>query len=291
MTITVAMTQNIRITVLVENSTSQPGLLAEHGLAFWIECGQRRILFDTGQSDILVRNAKALGVNLAETDAIVLSHGHYDHTGGLSAVLDIATEATVYLHPAAIEPKFGRKGPKCRSIGMPEHAKEAIQTREVIQTEGPTQIFQGVTVTGQIPHINNFEDVGGPFFLDESCQKPDGLCDDQALFFESPKGLVIVFGCTHAGVVNTLHRIADLSGRQHFHAVMGGMHLINASRERIERTIDAFRRYDVQKIGPAHCTGVNAIARFWSVFPNRSFVCSVGVQISVGKQTSHLGLN
>lgn len=285
------MTQNVRITTLVENTTSRPGLLAEHGLAFWIECGRRRILFDTGQSGILVRNAKALGVDLAETDAIVLSHGHYDHTGGLSAVLDIATKATVYLHPAAIEPKFSRKGLKCRPIGMPEHATEAIRSREVIQTEKPTQIFQGVTVTGQIPHINNFEDVGGVFFLDESCQKPDDLWDDQALFFESPKGLVVVFGCAHAGVVNTLHRIADLSGRQHFYAVMGGMHLFNASTERIERTINAFRQYDVQKIGPAHCTGVNAIARFWNVFPNRSFVCSVGVQVSAWKQTSRLGLN
>ena len=207
------MTQNVRITTLVENSTFRPGLLAEHGLAFWIECGQRRILFDTGQSDILIRNAKALGINLAETDAIVLSHGHYDHTGGLSAVLDIATKAIVYLHPAAIEPKFGRKGPKCRPIGMPEHAKETIRSREVVRTEKPTQIYRRITVTGQIPHINNFEDVGGAFFLDESCQKSDKLLDDQTLFIESPKGLVVVFGCAHAGVVNTLHRIADLSGR------------------------------------------------------------------------------
>ena len=281
------MTQNIRIITLVENSTSRPGLLAEHGLAFWIECGQRRILFDTGQSDILIRNAKALGINLAETDAIVLSHGHYDHTGGLSAVLDIATKATVYLHSAAIEPKFGGKGPKCRPIGMPERATEAIRSREVIQTEKPTQIVQGVTVTGQIPHINSFEDIGGAFFLDENCRKSDELLDDQTLFIESPRGLVVVFGCAHAGVVNTLHHIADLSGRQRFYAVMGGMHLLSASKERIERTVNALRQYDVQKIGPAHCTGVNAVTRFWNVFPNRSFVCSAGAQVGFEEKLKH----
>lgn len=279
--------QNVRITTLVENSTFRPGLLAEHGLAFWIECGQRRILFDTGQSDILIRNAKALGVNLAETDAIVLSHGHYDHTGGLSAVLDIVTKATVYLHPAAIEPKFARKGVKCRPIGMPEHAKEAIRNRRIVWTKTPTEIFRGITLTGQIPRINSFEDVGGAFFLDESCQKSDELLDDQALFIESPRGLVVVLGCAHAGVVNTLYRISDLSERQDFYAVVGGMHLINGSSERIERTIDVFRQYDVRKIGPAHCTGVNAVARFWNVFPNRSFVCSVGVQAGFEEKLRH----
>ena len=97
------MIQNIRITTLVENTASGVSLLAEHGLSFWIEYANKRILFDTGQSNILVKNAKALGIDLAETDAIVLSHGHYDHTGGLAAVLNIAEKAKIYLHPGATE--------------------------------------------------------------------------------------------------------------------------------------------------------------------------------------------
>jgi 7,8-dihydropterin-6-yl-methyl-4-(beta-D-ribofuranosyl)aminobenzene 5'-phosphate synthase len=275
------MIQYIRITTLVENTASGAGLLAEHGLSFWIEYGDKRILFDTGQSDILIQNAKVLGINLAEADAIILSHGHYDHTGGLAAVLDIATKAKIYLHPAAIEPKFSRKTSGTKSIGMPDSAKKAIGNREVIWTETSNQIFDGVKVTGQVPRINNFEDVGGAFFLDENCQKPDELLDDQTLFIESAKGLVIVFGCGHAGVVNILHRIADLSEKKRFYAALGGMHLLRASKECIERTETVFRDYDLKNIGPAHCTGADVTRRFWNVFPDRCFICSVGKQINI----------
>ncbi len=275
------MNPDIRITTLVEDTTSVPELPPEHGLSFWIEYGDKRILFDTGQSDLLIRNAKALGINLAQTDAIVLSHGHYDHTGGLSAVLGIAPKARIYLHPAAIEPKFSQSSPGTRSIGMPDSAKQAIRNREVVRTESPTQLFGAVGITGQVPRVNDFEDVGGPFFIDKNCRQPDQLLDDQALFIESSKGLVVVFGCAHAGVVNTLHRIADLSRQKHFYAVMGGMHLLSACEERVERTITVFREYNLQRIGPAHCTGAKAVEKFRAVFPEQFFTCSVGTRIEL----------
>jgi len=272
---------DIRITTLVENTASGVGLLAEHGLSFWIEYDDKRILFDTGQSNILIQNAKALGINLADADTIILSHGHYDHTGGLAAVLDLANKAKIYLHPAAIEPKFSQKTSGVKSIGMPDSAKKAIQNRELIYTEVPTQIFPGVTVTGQVPRINNFEDVGGTFFLDENCQKPDELLDDQTLFIETTKGPVIVLGCAHAGVVNILRCIANLSKKKYFYAVMGGMHLLRASKERIERTENAFRQYHLERIGPAHCTGSSAVERFKKVFPEQYFMCCVGTRIDL----------
>jgi 7,8-dihydropterin-6-yl-methyl-4-(beta-D-ribofuranosyl)aminobenzene 5'-phosphate synthase len=273
------MNPNICVTTLVENTTSGPGLLAEHGLSFWIEYGDKRILFDTGQSDLLIHNAKALKIDLAQADAIVLSHGHYDHTGGLSTVLGIAPEARIYLHPAAIEPKFSRSSLKTCPIGMPDSAKQAIRNREIVRTELPRQVFGGIGITGQVPRLNDFEDVGGPFFIDENCQEPDQLLDDQALFIESSKGLVLVLGCAHAGVVNTLHHIAELSRKKHFYAVMGGMHLLNASIDRIERTANVFREYNLQRMGPAHCTGSKAAERFRSVFPEQYFECSVGKRI------------
>jgi 7,8-dihydropterin-6-yl-methyl-4-(beta-D-ribofuranosyl)aminobenzene 5'-phosphate synthase len=273
------MDPDICITTLVENTTSSLGLLAEHGLSFWIEYGNRHILFDTGQSELLVQNAKALNIDLAQADVIVLSHGHYDHTGGLSTVLGIARKAILYLHPAAIKLKFSRSSPKPCSIGMPDPVKKAIHSRKIIWTEFPTQVFDGIGLTGQVPRTNNFEDAGGPFFLDEGCREPDPLLDDQALFIESSKGLIVVFGCAHAGVVNTLQRISDINRGKHFYAVMGGMHLINADPERIERTITAFREYDLQIIGPAHCTGRNAVERIRSAFPEQCFDCSVGTWV------------
>ena len=277
------MNNDLCITTLVEDTALDGSMLAEHGLSFWIEYGGKRILFDTGQSNMLVKNAKTLGINLAKVDAIVISHGHYDHTGGLSAILDIAPQATIYLHPASIEPKFSRKTSGINSIGMPYSAKKAVQKHHVIWTATPALIFPGLSVTGQVPRINNFEDVGGTFFVDGKCRIPDELLDDQALFIESAKGLVVVFGCAHSGVVNALEYISNLTGRSKIYAVIGGMHLLNTSKERIERTIDFFREYTIQKIGVAHCTGAIAIRRFSDAFQGRCFSCSAGTQISFEK--------
>jgi len=273
------MIQNIRITTLVENTASGAGLLAEHGLSFWIEYGDKRILFDTGQSDILIKNAKVLGIDLAETDAIVLSHGHYDHTGGLASVLNIAEKAKIYLHPAATEPKFSKKFSGAKLIGMSDSAKKAIQGRDVIWTATPAQLFPGIKVTGQVPHINNFEDVGGAFFLDGNCQKSDKLLDDQSLFIESAKGLIVVFGCAHSGVVNTLDHIRKSTGQNKIYVVIGGMHLANASQIRIANTIEAFKKYEIQKIVPLHCTGQSAMENFKNAFGDKCLSLGTGKQI------------
>ena len=180
-----------------------------------------------------------------------------------------------------VEPKFSKRSSGAESIGMPNSALKAIQNREVIWTETATQLFPGVTVSGEVPRINNFEDVGGAFFLDENCQKPDRLIDDQTLFVETSKGLVVFLGCGHAGVVNILHRISDLSKKRRFYAALGGMHLLRASKERIERTEAVFRNYKFQKIGPAHCTGSETIKKFKNAFPEQYFACSVGTQIEL----------
>jgi len=271
----------LSITVLVDN-TASGHFHSEHGLALWINIGNKRILFDTGQSNLIVQNAKTLDIDLADTDAIVISHGHYDHTGGLSAVLGIVSKkAKIYLHPAATEPKFSQKTSEAKSIGMPDSAKEAIQGRHMIWTATPATIFPGMSITGQVPRMNDYEDVGGAFFVDENCQKPDELLDDQTLFIESTKGLVVIFGCAHCGVVNTLDYISKLTGYNKIYAVIGGMHLSNAGRVRIANTIEAFKKYEIQKIVPLHCTGQNAMQDFKTAFDDKCLFSGAGGQISL----------
>jgi 7,8-dihydropterin-6-yl-methyl-4-(beta-D-ribofuranosyl)aminobenzene 5'-phosphate synthase len=265
----VIIDSDIRITILVDNNASKPGLLTEHGLSLWIEYKEKQILFDTGQSSNLIQNAKKLGIDLIRTDAIVISHGHYDHTGGLPAVLELAPHAVIYIHPAATKPKYSCKEFKARYIGIPEAAKQAVKNYKVIWIEKPLQLCNGITLTGQIPRKNDFEDVGGAFFVDENCHTPDSLLDDQALFIESPNGLIVVFGCAHSGVINTLDYVYRLSNQSRIYAVLGGMHLVSAGKDRMEHTIEAFKKYGIEKIIPLHCTGSKAIEYLRGSFPDK----------------------
>jgi 7,8-dihydropterin-6-yl-methyl-4-(beta-D-ribofuranosyl)aminobenzene 5'-phosphate synthase len=273
------MSKKVCLTILVENSVHTRGLKAEHGLAVLIERGGHRVLFDTGQSDLVLQNAAALGCSLDALDAIVLSHGHDDHTGGLAAVCRRSPDARVFLQPAAMEAKFSANtAGSARNIGMPEAGRQAATSagKNLVLTRSCEEVIEGVFVTGEIPRQTDFEDVGGRFFLDECCQQPDPLEDDQALFFETPDGIVVLLGCAHAGAVNTLLHIERLTNGKRFHAVLGGMHLLNASPARLNATIEALRRWNVSRFVPMHCTGLAAVARLWEMFPGCCAAAGVG---------------
>ncbi|MBN2378135.1 MAG: MBL fold metallo-hydrolase [Sedimentisphaerales bacterium] len=278
------MSGKIKITILVDNTSNHPTLLAEHGWAVWIEDENHKILFDTGCSGVIQANAKVLGIDLSKADAIVLSHGHNDHSGGLMQLLDKNNQAKIYLHPDSLKPRYSCHSDKSvRNIGMPAlthlHLSQPQFHERIKWTTQPTEVLPGYLVTGPIRRLAEFEDVGGPFFQDAFQTEPDLILDDQALYFNSAQGLVVILGCAHAGVVNTLHYIADLTGQMDFFTVLGGMHLLVASPERIENTIKAFRVHNVQQIGTAHCTGAKATAKLWEALPDKCFACSVGTQI------------
>ncbi len=268
----------IRITTLVENTATSGGLLAEHGLAFWIEVGRLRVLWDTGSGNVLLHNAKKLGVRLTTVDRLVLSHGHYDHTGGLGDLLKLAPGVKLFAHPAAFAPKYARNPDgKSRSIGIRSVETAVIaQSAQIVSTLGPTEIGDGLFVTGEVPRTTDFEDTGGPFFLDPECQTPDELLDDQSAFFDTPDGTWVILGCAHAGIINTLRYIHELTDHRPIHTVVGGTHLLSADANRMDRTVEALRELDIKRLFPAHCSGFAASARLWSEFPGRVAVCPAG---------------
>jgi 7,8-dihydropterin-6-yl-methyl-4-(beta-D-ribofuranosyl)aminobenzene 5'-phosphate synthase len=273
------MSQKIHITVLIENSVNLRGLRAEHGLAVHIQAGRHQLLFDTGQSDLLIQNAGTLQLDLRGLAAVVLSHGHYDHTGGLKVVSELAPHARFYLHPAALDPKFaGQPGVVSRAAGMSDENVKTVRkaAQSVTWTRSPTEVMDGIFVTGEIPRRNDFEDTGGRFFLDKAGSQPDPLVDDQALFFDTREGLVVVLGCGHAGVVNTVEHIQRIAGNRPIRAVVGGLHLLNASPDRLAATVEALRRWQIPLLVPAHCTGAVAMARLWESFPGRCAAAGVG---------------
>jgi len=265
-----------RITILSDDLAGRRGLRAEHGLALWIEWGSRRILFDTGQGLVLFQNADELGIDLGTADAVVLSHGHYDHTGGVAQVLARAESADVYAHPAALNDRYAAGGgaENLRSIGMSDADWRALEeSGRLVPVTGPTEVFDGFFLTGPIPRVTGFEDSGGVFFTDPEGREPDLFPDDQAAYFASDDGVSVVLGCSHAGVVNTLLFIQSLTDNRPLSLVLGGTHLGAASEERLDRTIEELRRLAPMQLVPIHCTGSRAAARFLGAFPGS---CTIG---------------
>ncbi len=271
------MINDLTITQLVENAAGAPGLLAEHGAAFFIEADGRYLLLDTGQGMVLRHNAERLGLPIDRVEMIVLSHGHYDHTGGLSAALELTGHADLYLHPDALSAKYNRDG---RFIGAPRADLTDLESRvrRLLISRTPTTLAPGILLTGEIPRVHPLEDTGGPFYSDARSTVLDCIPDDQALAIDTPGGLVVVLGCGHAGVVNTLEYVQTLTHGRAIRAVLGGMHLLRANAARLQFTLDAFQRLGIAYLAPNHCTGLAAICAVRGRFPAQFHESPVGTQ-------------
>lgn len=258
---------HIRLTLLADDTVSARSARGEHGLCFHIEAGERRLLFDTGQGLVLADNVRALGVDLGAVDTVVLSHGHYDHTGGLPTVLAAArAPVVVHLHPDALQPKYHG----ARAIGLPPAARDALNATacRLLLSRELGEVAPGIFRTGEIPRRHAEETPEENFHLDPEGQNPDPLLDDQSLFLSTPQGTVVLLGCAHAGVVNILDHVRRLTDNRPVRAVLGGLHLGAASAVRLQWTLDSLRRIAPRLLVPMHCTGPRAIAALWREFPD-----------------------
>lgn len=245
------------ITILVNNK-AKPGLKEEHGLALLLNYDNLKILFDTGQHDALFFNAKQLEIKLDDLDTLILSHGHYDHGSNVSNILELNPNLKFFAHQECLKSRYScnnRKKPKY--AGLAEVDKLAItklNSSRCCWCKQFKRISKGIWVTSQIPRNNDFEDSGGCFSDDHEGQIPDLLTDDLTLCLETEEGLTVVTGCCHAGIVNTLEYISKVSD-QKIIRIIGGLHLKNASAERMEKTIDYLNRLKLKEVIPLHCTG------------------------------------
>jgi 7,8-dihydropterin-6-yl-methyl-4-(beta-D-ribofuranosyl)aminobenzene 5'-phosphate synthase len=269
-----------RITILCENAVGPiTGALGEHGFAALVEPADGPpLLFDTGQGLTLLHNARRMNKDLSRVGTVVISHGHYDHTGGLGPLLAECGPKKVYGHPGIFTPRFRVKDTgECFPIGMPAD-------RSALESAGATfdlttrfrEISPGVLLTGEVPRVTDYETGDQGLYRDCTGQELDTTPDDQSLVLETDRGLVVLLGCCHAGLVNTLEHVAYLTGRRDLYAVIGGTHLGFCSQEQLDRTIEALGKTGFGRLAAAHCTGFGAAARLSRAFPREFQAAMVG---------------
>lgn len=274
-----------RVTVLCENSVGAlSGTLGEHGFAALIEPSEGEpILFDTGQGLTLLHNASRMNRDLSSVNRVVISHGHYDHGGGLLPLLRKHGPKQVYGHPGIFTPRYRVKdNGESLPIGMPHGQPELEKAGAGFDLSAQfREIAPGICLTGTVPRNTAFETGDGGLFLDNAGLRADQTPDDQSLVLETSKGLAIVLGCCHAGLVNTLEHVASTTGRHDLHAVIGGTHLGFCGREQLEQTVAALKRMGIKKVAAGHCTGFAASARMALEWPKGFQVAQVGYTLEL----------
>ncbi len=270
----------LRITTLSENTAGGLNLLAEWGLSILVETDGVNILLDTGRSISASYNADMRGIDLSKIDKIVLSHGHSDHTGGLRQILlKMRKEIEIIAHPDMWQAKYlRRQGRANLYTGIPFRRQELESLGASFNlTTKPVRITDNIMTTGEIPMVTDFEKIGPDSLVKEDADwQPDKILDDQALIMNTEPGLIIILGCAHRGIINTLYHAQQLTGVKQIHTVLGGCHLIGASEERIGLTIAALRELGVKRLGLCHCTGLPAAAIMAQEFGDKFFFNNAG---------------
>lgn len=252
----------MKITLLVDKQESNCALQSEFGLAMYLESPiSGTWLFDTGAATALKNNVRILNIPPEKLKRVILSHGHYDHTGGL-AELDVSE---IYAPMGCAVSHYSyHAADDIHNIAMPPAARKVLYASKVHYNHAPIKLAADLYLTGSIPR-NSFEDAGGRFFHDLQCSAADSVPEEQALLTADG---VLITGCCHAGVINTLEHCRKVFPQIVIHTIVGGLHLRNASEERLHKTAEYLRQSQIKKLYIMHCTGENAITALREMLPD-----------------------
>ena len=276
-----------RITILCENLVGRLVGAGEHGFSAFIETDQGNYLFDTGGGRSIVANSLTLNKDFKSIRKIFLSHGHYDHTGGLSEVLKVKGKADVHAHPhvfldrIAVLKEEDREIKRFIGIRYKKRYLESLGANFVFNTDF-LEVEKGLFLTGEVPRQTTFEKPDPRLFSEmDGTTTHDLFLDDQSLILDTDKGIVLILGCAHSGMINIIHHVINKMGKDKFHAVLGGTHLDFLTSEQLEESIKSLKNMQVEKIGVSHCTGMRAAFRLNQEFGDRFFYGCVGSVLEV----------
>ncbi|MGC8565718.1 MAG: MBL fold metallo-hydrolase [Thermoplasmata archaeon] len=258
----------LKIVVLNDDLAPKGTLhLAQHGVSYYIETQNgstfERILFDTGSSYLPIKqNAKISNVDLKNIESIVISHCHYDHTGGLYDILN-EFDKNVFAHPSIFRENFYLP---YRYIGVPkDHKSDLMNRKNFIFIKEHMKISENITMTGEVPRENGFEIPENMFFLENGQILPDMMKDDNSIYIDLGDSIFLISGCSHAGIVNIKNYVERISGKE-VKYILGGLHLLNAGKERINFTIENLERITMFL---GHCTGDLALEKLKDKFGDK----------------------
>lgn len=244
-----------RVTVLMDN-VPVPGLAHEWGLSLAVETdGGAFWIWDTGASGAFLDNALALGLDLGRADGLALSHGHFDHGGGVHELFErTAFQGPVMAHPNLNRERVAQFQKKEHPAGLPR------PFLGFTPVSGDTVLAEGLTMVTDIPRHPGLPQATCGLFTDAGCGEPDSVPDDSCLVLSSRSGPVVLLGCCHSGLENTLRCLRDRLGVERIHGLVGGLHLYNAEQERVRGTVRAIENSGVERLHAGHCTGDAAAA-------------------------------
>ncbi|WP_392562914.1 MBL fold metallo-hydrolase [Orbus sturtevantii] len=268
----------MKLVVLVDNNTLiDRYYYGEPAVCYYIEDGNNRLLLDVGYSDIFIKNAELLSIDLTQVDTIVLSHGHNDHTRGLKYLVNKIDlkQIKVVAHPDAFKPKIFAQQP----VGAPFNAQQLTKMCSLQLSKTPINITSNITFLGEIPSLNEFEQrqqLGTIVDEQQSLTKPDYVMDDSALVYRGKEGLFIITGCSHSGICNIVEYAKQVCNEQKVAGIIGGFHLLEVS-EQLHRTIEYFVENNIKLLYPCHCVSFSAKAELNSAIP----IEEVGVSLTI----------
>ena len=260
----------MKLTILIDNKQAVKQLKCEHGLSFLLQTAQCTILFDTGQSDKLLFNAHLLDLNLEEVDYVVLSHGHYDHTGGLPHFLEINSKATVFVHPHAFKQRFSQSPQMVKENGVAWRNQLDQYAHRLLFIEEDIEPAKGIWLLSNIKAQQGFEPENDKLVTKiPGAYVPDTFDDELILVAKENEDPIVICGCAHTGIVNILHQVRQRLNFSDLSLVAGGMHLKGKEEEEISKVISGLSPFKIKQWALSHCTGQPAFKQFETAFPEK----------------------